>query len=195
MPNPTNPKRARKQYRAGPRPSDVRRAVRRRALRLNAPEETPVPEVDPRVDAQVARDHKRVREQRGVTNERLDEPRTMYESIRGPRVANPRVSETVRRTAMILGAERWRKQVSRVVISIADKVEGMANLAQAEIAELGNALEATRRRLELLELSNAALAAKVKNLAKRGPRSKTTRRQRGDLAVAAQRRRREGGAR
>lgn len=168
MSNPIS-KRARKQYRARPRPSDVRRAMRRRALRLNAPEETPVPEVDLRIDAQVARDHKRVREQRGVTNERLEEPR----------VANPRVSETVRRTAMILGAEMWRRQVTKVVVSIADKVEGMANLAQAEIAELGNELQklTTRvRKLELVELANVAERERAASRKRKASRARTSRR-------------------
>ena len=171
----------RKQWRPKGRPSDARRALRRRALRLNAPEEIPAPttEVDLRIDAQVARDHKRVREQRGVTNERLNEPRAMYESIRGPRVANPRVSETVRRTAMILGAEMWRRQVTRVVISIADKVEGMANMAGAEIAELGNELQklTTRvRKLELVELANVAERERAASRKRKASRARTSRR-------------------
>ena len=161
----------RKQWRPKGRPSDARRALRRRALLLNAPEEIPAPttEVDLRIDAQVARDHKRVREQRGVTNERLEEPR----------VANPRVSETVRRTAMILGAEMWRRQVTRVVISIADKVEGMANMAGAEIAELGNELQklTTRvRKLELVELANVAERERAASRKRKASRARTSRR-------------------
>ena len=133
-----------------------------------------------RLDAQIARDHARVREQRGVTNERLNEPGATYESIRKPGAASGSVSAKVaadlvdrcrtsgeRRAAAILGAELWRKQVTKVVLSIADKVEGIVTMAGAELAELGQKLEALTMRVRRLELSERAAEAQRERDAKR----------------------------
>lgn len=72
-----------------------------------------------------------------------------------------------RRAAAILGAELWRKQVTKVVLSIADKVEGIVNMAGSELAELGQKLEALTMRVRRLELSELAAEAQRERDAKR----------------------------
>lgn len=178
-------RRRRKQWRPKGRPSDVRRRALRAERRLEATIRETIREiaadpklrqkfidaveVDLRVDAQVARDHARVR---GPTEAKPDVSRRVR---RTARMINGQAAEDLvdrcrtpgeRRAAAILGAELWRKQVTKVVLSIADKVEGMANMAGAELAEIGLKIEALTQRVRKLELSELAAEAQRERDAK-----------------------------
>lgn len=94
-----------------------------------------------------------------------------------------------RRAAAILGAEMWRKQVTRVVTSIADRVEGMANMASNELAELGRKFQELTTRVASLEAAAALDAPQRERLSRRWAeiealtrRARTSARKTGSLA-------------